>query len=1133
MSIATEIRLRIKAEGEGVLKGLSGKLQDIANGTQVSSEKFKLLSTALKNIQSATAKSTNSIKDYSAAWRLLAGSVDASSAEFKEATKEANELDGKLKSFQGSQTAVANNFRNIAAAATEATAAMAAAARVTSTGLRMDPLTGAYRGIPGQTQYGQPIGPALPPTLPPTFQARRDIGPSVNVTTTGLRRDPFTGAYRGIPGVTQYGEPIGPSLPPPPASYGRSAMGRQGAGAFRAGARVASTAAAAGIFGGPAGAIGALGGGIAGGVEGAVVGAGIGALVNQLQQSLSALAEYTANIDRQRIALKGLTTSNSEYEVSLRTVEELSQKFQIPQEQVTRNFTKIAASVIGAGGTLTDAKIAFEGVASGVRATGGTLQDLDGALLATAQVFSKGKVSAEELRGQIGERLPGAFTLFAKSIGVTTPELDKMLQDGKVGLNDFMSFVKQLEQEYGTTNANIILSSQAAGDRLAVVFAKTQEDVGRALQPIGAAIQDGISAGLTGSQELITGFAQAVSGPLLGIAKNFDSVAVAAASFAGALALAKIGLVVYSYGGLVSILGLAAQGFAAATAATLTFTAALLANPVTAIAVGIAAAVAALTTLGVVLYQNSKAAEENNKVFQIGAVSNKKLNDETYRLKVELQDAERKLRNVAKGTRSSASDTQRFSQEVATLRGQLDRLKGIYTVKLRLEKEGFTFDEKGGAKTYKVGEYTYDAGSGKAIAGPGITPKQTNFPSGGGGDGDGGKAAKDKAEAERKRREQAIVKSTALLELAKGQFAIDTRILQARTDENDALVTARTSQKQLLAISANIANIRANKELPAAAKQAQIATQEIAAKRVIENLDFNSVEALKQKNKLASAALQTAERTVQDAEIAAAIIPEADAAKIAIDRRVADFKQSLKDAKIGEDVSQDLVDRFAKSLGKVAADAKDFGKQFGTSFQDGIKSMGDLAGNLGSSFASAFEGMADQLTEFVTTGKANFRDFAASVLRDISRMIIRYAIFNAVKGIMNIFNPAQALGSPAANLAQYAPLNAKGNVYAQNGIQAFARGGIVNGPTLFPFAKGIGLMGEAGPEAIMPLRRGRDGNLGVMSSGGGTTNVVVNVDASGSSVEGDQQQAKALGNAISAAVQSELVKQKRPGGLLA
>jgi hypothetical protein len=209
-----------------------------------------------------------------------------------------------------------------------------------------------------------------------------------------------------------------------------------------------------------------------------------------------------------------------------------------------------------------------------------------------------------------------------------------------------------------------------------------------------------------------------------------------------------------------------------------------------------------------------------------------------------------------------------------------------------------------------------------------------------------------------------------------------------------------------------------------------------------------------------------------------------------------------------------------------------FGKRFSQSFEDGIKSMGDLAGNLGSSFASAFKGMADQLTEFVTTGKANFRDFAASVLKDISRMIIRYAIFNAVRGILNAFNPAAELGSSAANVAQYAPL-AKGGVFAQNGIQAFARGGIVNKPTVFPFANGIGLMGEAGPEAIMPLRRGRDGKLGVMSSGGGTTNVVVNVDASGSKVEGDQSQAKALGNVISAAVQSELVRQKRPGGLLA
>ena len=75
-------------------------------------------------------------------------------------------------------------------------------------------------------------------------------------------------------------------------------------------------------------------------------------------------------------------------------------------------------------------------------------------------------------------------------------------------------------------------------------------------------------------------------------------------------------------------------------------------------------------------------------------------------------------------------------------------------------------------------------------------------------------------------------------------------------------------------------------------------------------------------------------------------------------------------------------------------------------------------------------------------------------------------------------------------------------------------------------------MGEAGPEAIMPLRRGANGKLGIESSGVGASNVVVNVDASGSSVEGNAEQSQMLGKAIGIAVQQELIKQQRPGGLL-
>jgi phage-related minor tail protein len=74
------------------------------------------------------------------------------------------------------------------------------------------------------------------------------------------------------------------------------------------------------------------------------------------------------------------------------------------------------------------------------------------------------------------------------------------------------------------------------------------------------------------------------------------------------------------------------------------------------------------------------------------------------------------------------------------------------------------------------------------------------------------------------------------------------------------------------------------------------------------------------------------------------------------------------------------------------------------------------------------------------------------------------------------------------------------------------------------------LVGERGPELFMP---GRSGGIAPTGSFGGGVSVVVNVDASGSSVQGDDQRANQLGRIVSVAVQQEIVKQKRPGGLLA
>lgn len=243
-------------------------------------------------------------------------------------------------------------------------------------------------------------------------------------------------------------------------------------------------------------------------------------------------------------------------------------------------------------------------------------------------------------------------------------------------------------------------------------------------------------------------------------------------------------------------------------------------------------------------------------------------------------------------------------------------------------------------------------------------------------------------------------------------------------------------------------------------------------------------------------------------------------------------------SKIGEDASEAAM----KTMEFTAA-VEDQGNAL-TGIQSGIasylESIGTLAENIEGITVNAFKGLEDAIVSLTTTGTFNFRQFALSVIEELTRMVTRMLIIAPLLQFIQSLIPGGSFASAGKNLsgagalASVIPgfnLNANGNVFAANGVVPFAMGGIVNRPTLFPFAKGTGLMGEAGPEAIIPLKRGADGKLGV--AGGGGTNVVVNVDASGSQVQGDSTRGEQLGRAISQAVQAELVKQKRPGGLLA
>jgi tape measure domain-containing protein len=617
-------------------------------------------------------------------------------------------------------------------------------------------------------------------------------------------------------------------------------------GGIKGAAKGVGAIAAGGVFGGFEGAAGAGIGLAAGGPAGAAVGAAIGAQVGGIRQALGATAEYSANLDKLRIALKGVTTSSEEYQQGLGFIQESTERFAIPQEVLTRQFTKLQASVQGAGGNLDDTKTAFNGIVAAVRATGGSLNDVDAALTATAQVFSKGKVSAEELRQQIGERLPGAFTLFAESMGLTPAELDKALEQGKVSLQDFQGFAKAIFDRYGKNAEAIAKSPKAAGDQLQVQLQQLQESVGRLLQPIGAFFQKTFGA-------IVRDITRATNALARFLNLSFD---------AGKLAAAE----------------------------------------------------------------------------------------------TRFKTAQAVLDNPAATTR----ERQRALRSREEARKVIDR-------QIRLRDAGV------------VDVQQPDAGGG-------FSPLDLET--------DGGRKPADTSQR---------------------MVDLQGRLGEALQAQNAELV----AQTQYL-----------------------IRNEGIALK-----FEEGKITALKRSELLEKSRNQLIKDGIR-------LRKQAKNGEIEFNKELTKSQQLLKSIK--ETVAEGLTNAI---MGLV----------------DGTKSLGESL---------------------------------SGILRQLGSLFL-----NA--GFKSLFNFAD------------------GGVFQQGKVTPFAYGGVVSKPTLFPMANGAGLMGEAGPEAIMPLRRDRSGRLGVEAVSGGVGNVVVNVDASGSSVEGDAQGANQLGKAIGIAVQAELVKQKRPGGLLA
>lgn len=237
-------------------------------------------------------------------------------------------------------------------------------------------------------------------------------------------------------------------------------------------------------------------GAIAGGKAGAV-GAAVGATTVALTAGAGATAKYAAEIAKMQVALQGVTRSSQDYAFALGAINRASADYLIPIQDATAAYTRLTAAADSAGFGAKETETIFRGLAAANTALGGDTEKLNGILLATSQVLSKGKVAAEELRGQIGERLPGAVSEFAKATGRTTQELDKALEQGQVSLRDFYNFSKALLDKYDKNAQKIATGPENAGARLEQALANLSNNVGKLLAPIGAAFQDAFTKVVT------------------------------------------------------------------------------------------------------------------------------------------------------------------------------------------------------------------------------------------------------------------------------------------------------------------------------------------------------------------------------------------------------------------------------------------------------------------------------------------------------------------------------------------------------------------------------------------------------------------------------------------------------------
>lgn len=270
--------------------------------------------------------------------------------------------------------------------------------------------------------------------------------------------------------------------------------------------------------------------------------------------------------------------------------------------------------------------------------------------------------------------------------------------------------------------------------------------------------------------------------------------------------------------------------------------------------------------------------------------------------------------------------------------------------------------------------------------------------------------------------------------------------------------------------------------------------------------------------------------------------------RIALDKDFTDKASAEYQARLAdlENAKQQELQITEKSVSDRLAAEADYTSGFHRGTLNWIDSARDANSQMASYAGSLFDSMTDSLATFATTGKLSFRSFTTSVLSDLAKIAARVALSSALQGILGTAGSLFTSSTSSAGNAGTAlsagshtnlSFNAKGGVYDSPSLSAYS-GQVYNSPQVFAFAKGAGVFGEAGPEAIMPLTRGKNGSLGVraigaQSSTGGDINlggIVVNIDSNGKASSNSATDGQAIGKQIQAAMVNTINEQATKQG---